>query len=133
MKLLRRHLRTDKPKSDYILGCWSDSIYGEDNLYIPKWIVLPRQGYKVNDKQLEGWIELPDEYKISTGTPVQIETMGYVNCVLAYYKEPPIPTYYPNLHWGVSNVAYYRKNEDKFKGWIELEFLNPPKKVENEH
>jgi len=126
MKLIQRHLRQDKPKSDYILAVWADSIYDESNTYIPKWTVIDRKSYKRNKKLFEGWVQLPDEYKISDGIPVQIETRGYVNSVLAYYKEPPIKTH-SDLYWGVSNVSYYRKNKDKFKGWIELEMILPPK------
>jgi hypothetical protein len=124
MKIYKRHLRTDKPKSDFILGCFSNSIYGEDNTYIPKWTVVPKKYYKFNKKDFEGWVELPPESWLSDSTPVKIESKGYTNCVLAYYKKPPI-SQYPNLNWGVSNVAFYHSHMELFKGFIELEFLIP--------
>lgn len=64
---------------------------------------------------------------IQTGLPPKRRKKGFVNVVLAIWKDSNYcrtNTYIPK--WMVCNTAYYHKNPDQFEGWIDLEFLIPP-------
>ena len=66
--ITKKMLRTDKPvekrladgRINSVLALWKESIWGEDNHYLGRWIVSNVAYYNANIDHFEGWIELED-------------------------------------------------------------------------
>lgn len=111
-----------------ILALHSDSIYCEDNDYIPCWTVTDSDSYNSGRNQFYGWISLPENKNLNSEPPEQLWKDGSINCVLAYANDNSDAMKYPVFNrtpWMISNTAYYCSHMNEFDGWIGLEFLIP--------